>query len=160
MAKAQQHSFLLLTKRINRLLTIQPFPKPYLSNAPNVWLGVTVVNQAEADEKIPILLQIPAAVRWLSIEPMLGPVNISKWLITEAQIKGPGYEPARIKSIDWVVLGGETGPGARPMRSDWGLSIKNQCVSAGIPFFFKSWGSAWGKYTGRLLDGKIWNELP
>lgn len=191
MAQASWHIFLLLTKRPKRLLTIRPFPKPYLSNAPNIWLGCTVCNQAEADEKIPILLQIPAAVRFLSIEPMLGPVKISKYLCSPASCEDWGLCHGNHRNIcsqsgkiGWVVLGGESGPGARPMNPDWVRSVRDQCVSAGVPFYFKQWGE-WGptvhrdwtekeqvwmdntnmfrmgrKYTGRLLDGKEYNELP
>lgn len=123
----------------------------------NVWLGVTAENQRTADERIPILLQIPAAVRFVSVEPMLGPVDISPWMAS-------GYlEPPHDDIINWVICGGETGPGARPMHREWALNLKNQCVDAGVPFFYKGWGDWYKKYTlrlDRLLDGREWNEYP
>lgn len=122
---------------------------------PNLWLGVTVCNQAEADAKIPLLLQVPAAVRFLSIEPMLGPVDIAEWLPGKCEndpkscardncrcdVPCPEY---RRGGVDWVILGGETGPGARPLHPDWVRSVRDQCVAAGVKFFFKGWGE-WGE---------------
>lgn len=107
----------------------------------NVWLGVSVENQAAADERIPLLLQTPAAVRFISAEPLLGPVSIDRWLLSVAglicrrEIGGPLWP-----NLDWVICGGESGPGARPMHPDWARSLRDQCVSAGVPFFFKQWG--------------------
>jgi protein gp37 len=96
---------------------------------PNVWLGVSVEDQASADERIPVLLEAPAAVHWLSMEPLLGPVNL---LNIEDQ---PG-----LRRIDWVVVGGESGPNARPMHPDWARAIRDQCEGACVPFLFKQWG--------------------
>ena len=150
----------------------------------NIWLGVTVCNQAEADEKIPILLQIPAAVRWISVEPLIDSVDLNvEW--------GQGVGELALESglIKWVVLGGETGPGARPMNPDWAISARDECQTGGVPFFFKGWGEwfpliaadeasqyphttmhEWQdgirsvrvgrKAAGRFLDGREWNELP
>lgn len=133
---------------------------------PNVWLGVTVVNQVEADEKIPFLLQIPAAVRWISIEPMLSAIDLNPWLskcsyYCDHDSDGGGHRPEQSK-IDWVLVGGETGPGAREMKPEWAISVKDQCQDQGVPFFFKNHGSYYklGKPTSRLLEGKEWNELP
>jgi len=159
----------------------------------HLFLGVTICNQEEADQKIPLLLQIPAAVRWVSIEPMLGPIIFNQdWFSDIGHIHRWGSKPliegvSRCKdcnvllsnelpaytqksSIDWVVLGGETGPGARPMNSDWARSVRDQCQAAGVPFFFKQNGewlydgfSAFRvgkKAAGRILDGREWNELP
>lgn len=95
---------------------------------PNVWFGVSVEDQAAADERIPLLLQTPAAVRWLSVEPLLGPVNL---LAIDNQTDG---------KIDWVVVGGESGPKARPMHPAWARSLRDQCADAGVPFLFKQWG--------------------
>jgi protein gp37 len=106
--------------------------KPYS----NVWLGVTAENQEMADKRIPILLQIPAAVRFVSVEPMLGPVDIDSYLIVGTDHPGSIMR----KGIDWVICGGETGPKARPMHPDWTRSLRNQCQEAGVPFFFKQWG--------------------
>ena len=98
---------------------------------PNVWIGVSVEDQATADERIPLLVGIPAAVRFVSSEPLLGPVDLSDELMF---IDGLGY------GIDWVIAGGETGPGARPMHPDWARSLRDKCQAAGVPFFFKGWG--------------------
>ena len=103
---------------------------------PNVWLGVTVEDQQRADLRIPILLDTPAAVRWLSCEPLLGPVNLGRAVGTYY-----GGDPREDESgIDWVVVGGESGPGARPMHPDWARSLRDQCRDAGVPFLFKQWG--------------------
>ena len=140
--KTPQHLFLILTKRPEKMLDIF---KP-TSGLPNMWIGVSVENQKQADARIPILLQIPAAKCFVSIEPMLGPIRLQHY--------GTGT------SIDWVICGGESGPGARPMHPDWPRSIRDQCQSAGVPFFFKQWGGINKKTAGRLLDGQEWNERP
>ncbi len=98
---------------------------------PNLWLGVTSENQEQADKRIPILLQIPAAVRFVSIEPMLGPVDLNQ---NYANGKWWGDK------LSWVIVGGESGPGARPMHPDWARSVRDQCQAASVPFFFKQWG--------------------
>lgn len=103
----------------------------------NVWLGATVVNQAEADRDFPKLLATPAAKRFMSIEPMLGPIDLS-WPLAANALRKIDGGPA----IDWVIAGGESGPGARPMNPAWVLSLRDQCQVAGVPFFFKQWG-AW-----------------
>lgn len=155
MAKAAAHTFLLLTKRPSRMLSIfhgdlssefvRVFRSRYQHHDPvritgnNLWLGITIENQARADERIPVLLQIPAAKRWVSIEPMLGAVDLRPYLH-----RGSFADPSEIgkfyNPLDWVVLGGETGPGARPMHPDWVRSVRDQCVGARVPFFFKQWG--------------------
>jgi len=94
---------------------------------PNVWLGVSAERQQEADERIPLLLRTPAAVRFISAEPLLGPIDMHLWMLT-------------CPAIDWVIVGGESGPGARPMHPDWARSIRDQCAEADVPFFFKQWG--------------------
>lgn len=155
---------------------------------PNVWLGATVVNQAEADRDIHRLLATPAAVHFLSIEPMLGPVNLR--LLHNAPLwagDGPSA-PCRANDrvgLSWVVAGGESGPGARPMHPAWARSLRDQCAAAGVPFLFKQWGE-WSepgfsfpdgrpdlaepddnaryrvgkKAAGRTLDGVVHNEFP
>lgn len=114
----------------------------------NVWIGVTAENQARADERIPILLQIPAAARFVSVEPMLGPVDLSLSDGVDLSMSvGTGLKPGKsylINSLDWVICGGETGPGARPMNPDWVRSLRDQCQASGTKFFFKSWGE-WGR---------------
>ena len=101
-----------------------------------VWLGTSVENQAAADERIPELLKIPARVRFLSMEPLLGPVDLNQWLLSEHGRRAIGAMPG----ISWVIVGGESGPQARPMHPDWARSIRDQCQAAGVPFFFKQWG--------------------
>lgn len=105
---------------------------------PNVWIGVSVEDQATADERIPILLQAPAAVRFVSVEPLLGPVSLRPYLAMRTEIEGVQVERER---LDWVIVGGESGPKARPMHPDWARSILDQCRAAGVPFFFKQWGN-------------------
>jgi len=145
-----QHLFLLLTKRPERLKKLLGGFWPFH----NFWIGVSVENQKTADERIPILLQIPAAKRFVSVEPMLGAVDLSGWLFIDEE--GNSIEPP----IHWIICGGETGPHARPLHPDWAMSLKDQCVAAGIPFFFKSWGTANGKRKTHILDGRQWNEIP
>ncbi len=139
-----QHTFQVLTKRAHRM-------RDYFCNLPadrvrphlrgmgtlawpvrNLWLGVSVENQHFADERIPLLLGTPAAVRWISAEPLLGPVDLKQFLRRGRLDPDPG--------LDWVVCGGESGPNARPMHPDWARSLRNQCVANGVPFFFKQWG--------------------
>jgi protein gp37 len=189
MNRASQHTFQILTKRPERMLD---YIKKNHPHAPleNVWLGVSVEDQKSADERIPILLQTPAAVRWLSIEPLINAVNyIQTWRRCDAvfyQSHSPlDFTPP---SIDWVVVGGESGPGARPMHPDWVRSIRDQSSAADVPFFFKQWGEfapdcdcfdyhprksvcvegypirdmfrCGKKNAGRLLDGLEWNLMP
>lgn len=137
---------------------------------PNVWLGVTVEDQERADQRIPILLDTPAAVRWLSCEPLLGPVNLGRAVGTYY-----GGDPREDESgIDWVVVGGESGPGARPMHPDWARSLRDQCAAAGVPYLYKQWGE-WAPggegvgplrdtdrevYIGDVLTDPAWKGLP
>jgi len=166
---------------------------------PNVWLGVSVEDQATADARIPHLLATPAAVRFVSAEPLLGPIDMRDLTVTtqsgyeqwdvldraEAADAEPGYPTA---VLDWVIVGGESGPGARPMHPDWVRSIRDQCVAAKVPFFFKQWGDythssqisyqkkssdqniddgnggRWCRVgnnrSGYNLDGKMWRQWP
>jgi protein gp37 len=165
--------WLLLTKRVGNIKKM--LPDDWGEGYSNVWLGISVVNQQEADRDIPKLLTVPARVRFLSMEPLLGPVDISIYLAS-------GFlEPPFTDVLTWIILGGESGPGARPMDPAWVRSIRHQCVVAGAAFHFKQWG-AWGeilstgnhgrlpyrdgmvrfgkKRAGRLLDGREWNEFP
>lgn len=148
----------------------------------NIWLGVSVENQKAADERIPLLLKTPAAVRFVSCEPLLGDLDISQYVWGE---DSRDYGADR-DGLDWVIVGGESGPGARPMNPDWARLIRDQCDDAGVPFFFKQWGE-WvpfeqvefdskekigiqigdqsmvkvgKKNAGRLLDGREWNDFP
>lgn len=162
-----QHTFIILTKRPKRM---KAFIEDYyacespsgneqgLHIQPNVWLGVTTENQEMADRRIPILLQIPAAVRFISVEPMLGDINIAGYLGWNGLRRmGDGllYRWVAPK-IDWIICGGETGPDARPMHPDWVRSLRDQCQSAGVPFYFKSWGEwvcrPWSSDNGRKRE--------
>jgi len=134
---------------------------------PNVWLGVSVEDQKWADIRIPALLDTPAAVRFLSCEPLLGPVDLREWLTEERDVTDPHLDAPldavvdgmvrrhdywiRQSFIRWVICGGESGPGARPMVPDWARSLRDQCSDAGVPFFFKQWGQ-WAP-TGCIGDG-------
>ena len=145
MERCPQHVFQVLTKRPERMLDYLQDRLP-LSN---VWLGVTVEDQP-ADKRIPMMLQTPAAVRFLSCEPLLGAITIEG-----------------LERLDWVICGGESGPHARRMHPDWARSLRDQCKAAGVPFFFKQWG-AWNlqavrigkKAAGAVLDGCEWKEFP
>ena len=211
MSQYPQHTFILLTKRPQRMnkfisLTGETDTDCGLWPLPNLWLGVTICNQAEAEAKIPLLLQTPAAVRFVSVEPMLGPVDLGhlSWtdiigstaeknaLTGKTWVQGNCGESSQTlqgNRLDWVICGGETGPGARPMHPDWVRGLRDQCQAAGVPFFFKSWGE-WApnclcgakrphpiiqrptpghvgcmfkcgkRRAGRLLDGREWNEVP
>ncbi len=138
MEKAHWHTFQLLTKRSERLRSLSgrlPWPK-------NVWMGVSV-ESAEYLHRIADLAQTPAATKFLSIEPLLGPLQ---------QIP--------LGRVDWVIVGGESGPGARPMDPEWVRQIRDQCEQASVRFFFKQWGGVRKKTTGRILDGRTWDDMP
>lgn len=161
-----RHTFMILTKRPERMYKF--FAENPGPTIPNLWLGTSVENQPAADERIPWLLQTPAAVRFLSCEPLLGAVNIENDLFgRHFVVTGPprpgllGPEMNKLPKLDWVIVGGESGPGARPMHPDWALSLRNQCFQAGVPLFFKQWGE-WlpvgDEYTGdavtQVFDGQ------
>lgn len=144
MKLAPQHTFQILTKRPQRM---QSYCADIETEVlPNVWLGVSVEDQETADERIPLLLQTPAAVRWVSYEPALGPVDFRNLRCNtfnamdgiDYELIDGGPQPSR---LNWIVCGGESGPGARPMHPDWARSVREQCQSAGVPFFFKQWGN-------------------
>lgn len=131
---------------------------PYL----NVWLGVTAENQEQADKRIPILLQIPAAKRFVSIEPMLGPVDISKYLkvVNENGFSDYGGPFSGRDKLNWVICGAESGPGRREMNLYWVEILANQCVGAGVPFFLKQIFINGKKVIMPEIGGKIWNQKP
>jgi len=138
MVQAEWHTFQILTKRSDRLAVLaRDLPWP-----PNVWQGVSVEN-ARYVSRIAHLQSVPAAVRFLSVEPLLGP-------IPELPLEG----------IHWVIVGGESGGGHRPMAAGWARNIRDQCADAGVAFFFKQWGGRTPKAGGRLLDGRTWDETP
>ena len=142
--------WLLLTKRIGNATemldvafrAVHAQRERWAENVPsNVWIGATVVNQDEADRDIPKLLAVPAAKRFLSIEPLLGHVDLPFDRLREwNRLALLHQQPHAAARIDWVIVGGESGPGARPIHPDWARSIREQCVAAGVPFFFKQWG--------------------
>lgn len=182
----------LLTKRPGNIAAI--LPSDWGTGWSNVWLGCTVVNQTEADRDIPKLLAVPAVVRFLSMEPLLGQVDLIKAPLTTTGggswdwLTGEYHSPMEKKttaSLDWVIVGGETGPGARPMHPDWARALRDQCEAAKVPFFFKQWGehaadeigpedarsikfppghvvfNRVGKTaSGRRLEGQTWDQMP
>jgi len=148
--EAPQHTFLILTKRPQRMrkMTEEAW---YGHHIPNVWLGVSVENQETADERIPILWQIPAAVKFISYEPALGPLVLGDACEEWWQSCG----------IDWVICGGESGSGAREMKIEWARSVKDECAGVGIPFFYKQGPGDDGAFIKMpLLDGRTWAEMP
>jgi protein gp37 len=138
MRRAHWHTFQLLTKRSTRLLELDSL----LEWPPNVWMGVTVEN-AEYTHRIDHLRSTGASIKFLSLEPLLSPVH-----------------DLNLMDIDWVIVGGESGPGARPIERRWVIDIRDQCENTSVPFFFKQWGGAVKKKAGRLLDGRTWDEQP
>lgn len=143
MSFAKQHTFLILTKRPERMLQFFQEWESTSWPLPNVWLGVTVENQDQVDKRIPILLQVPAAIRFVSVEPMLGPVEIDSEFLTGEYSPvdfGGTMTESHGPKIDLIICGGESGPGARPMHPEWVRSLRNQCQTAGTDFFFKQWG--------------------
>lgn len=161
--------FQVLTKRPENILRMTP--KWFQDDWPeNVWLGTSVENQEMANKRIPELMEVPAKVRFLSMEPLLGNVDLTIGL---GGADGTGLGGYGLRSaIDWVIVGGESGHYARPINPDWVRAIRDQCQAAGVPFFFKQWGE-WGpgdytgdmyrfgkKAAGRSLDGREWSEFP
>jgi protein gp37 len=138
MASCPQHTFQVLTKRPERARELSGV----LSWPWNVWMGTSVEDSRVLD-RVDHLLAIPARVRFLSCEPLIGPLH-----------------GLRLEGIHWVIVGGESGPGARPMREDWVIQIKDWCEEQCVPFFFKQWGGVNKKSTGRVLLGRTWNDTP
>jgi protein gp37 len=208
-AQTPNLDWLLLTKRIGNAEKMmrescgfyEPNPGCYTPWS-NVWLGATISSQKEADRDIPKLLHVPAAKRFLSMEPLLGPVDLTRVVYPTLKRKDEndpyvaydtlrghmiGPDDVGLPKLDWVVVGGESGPKARLMRPDWVRSLRDQCVAAGVPFFFKQWGEFWHadageppvececfclsdicncywhvgkKAAGRVLDDRVWDETP
>jgi protein gp37 len=138
MKKAQWHSFQILTKRAERLAELAP----YLSWPENVWQGVSVETERYL-LRVDHLRAVPAAVRFLSLEPLLGPLP-----------------SLHLEGIDWVIVGGESGHKHRPIEAEWVRDIRDRCLDEGVPFFFKQWGGRTPKTGGRRLDGREWNQMP
>jgi protein gp37 len=136
MEQTPQHTYLILTKRADNMLDTVELLQVSHGILPNVWLGVTAENQKRANERIPLLLQTPAAVRFVSIEPLLDPVDIEGALGFSFLDPTYGYH-YEVPAVNWIIVGGETGPGARPMHPDWARGVRDQCTVAGVRFFFK-----------------------
>jgi protein gp37 len=151
-----QHTFIILTKRPVSMKEYFQDNHFYGWEIPkNIWLGVTAENQMRANERIPILLSIPAAKRFVSVEPMLTKINLINVYQTQDQ-----NEHKQLGYIDWVICGGESGPGARPIDPEWVRFIQVQCKVAEIPFFFKGWGGKRNNKAGSLLDAKEYKQYP
>ncbi|HRK04066.1 MAG TPA: phage Gp37/Gp68 family protein [Chlorobiota bacterium] len=139
MRRAHWHTFQVLTKRPLRMLEYTQ----RRSVAKNVWLGTSIEDEKRAQERIDIIRGVHADIRFISAEPLIGPIT------TDIAV-----------GLQWVIVGGESGPGARPIDPDWVRTIRDQCLSAGTPFFFKQWGGVHKKATGRILDDRTWDEMP
>ena len=188
MAASPQHTFLVLTKRpveaaswykwisakegpgfehvncigimqfeTKKIHTLSGYGDPW--PLPNVWLGVSVEDQETADERIPTLLQIPAAKRFVSIEPMLGAVDIGMYLLDGDGLDVAGGWPQSHPGLDWCIVGCESGPGARECKEEWVRSVKNQCVRAGVPLFLKQMVRNGKTISNPELDGRVWNDF-
>ncbi len=143
MVKANWHTYQVLTKRSERLRDLLEGRLRFATECENIWWGVSVEDRKYGLPRIEHLRNAPAGVRFLSIEPLLqdlGPINLT--------------------GISWVIVGGESGPGARPMKKEWVISIREQCKEYGVPFFFKQWGGVRKAKNGRLLDGRTYDEYP
>jgi protein gp37 len=138
MGRAHWHQYQVLTKRSERVLELSK----KLEWAPQIWMGVSVENK-EYTNRIDDLRRCAAHVKFLSLEPLLGPLR-----------------KLNLRGIDWVIVGGESGPKARPVDPEWVTEIRDQCVKAGVPFFFKQWGGVQKSKTGRTLEGRTWDEMP
>lgn len=154
--EAKRHTYQILTKRAERMSQVLRhirFPGGFKwedAPEPNVWVGVSVEDQKRAEDRIPRLLETPAAIRFLSVEPLLGPVDLLQWL------KPKGRSPG----IDWVIIGAESGPNARPMEMDWVRTIREQCVEAGVALFFKQAVIDGEVVSLPMLDGASWSQFP
>jgi protein gp37 len=138
MGRADWHTFQILTKRHERLVQLAPT----LVWPANVWMGVSIENRRFV-HRVGYLRDVPAAVRFISAEPLLGPL-----------------EGLDLADIDWLIAGGESGPRHRPVRAEWVRELRDRCTSEGVAFFFKQWGGIRSKTGGRLLDGRTWDETP
>jgi protein gp37 len=195
MASTPRHTYQVLTKRHGRMRSLLSRDEfrvavkdahflmrlsglikgwPLVINVwplPNVWLGVSVENQKWADIRIPFLRDTPAAVRFLSCEPLLGPLSLRRHLVCDmckvAHVFGSCDRSVRlakltapVRRIDWAIAGGESGPNALPMQADWARLLRDECVETGVAFLFKQWGGIRPKTGGRELDGRTWDEFP
>ena len=138
MNQASHHTFQVLTKRPNRVLNLNQ----HLTWSPNIWLGTSIESQ-RWQFRLEELRATGAQTKFLSLEPLLGPLS-----------------GIPLNGIDWVIVGGESGPGARPMEPDWVREIRDSCLQKDVPFFFKQWGGVFKKRAGRVLDGRTWDQMP
>jgi protein gp37 len=149
MREADWHQFQILTKRTERMVeyVTQKTKQwgPLAENSPHIWLGTSIETQSYVN-RAKLVSDLPSAVRFISCEPLLGSLNLQKYL-------GP-------ELVNWVIVGGESGPHSRPMKSKWVEDIRNQCNKAKVPFFFKQWGGTNKKANGRLLRNRTWDEFP
>ncbi len=143
MAQADHHTYQVLTKRADRMKELLSGALREFAEMPHVWWGTSVENRRHGVPRIEHLRQTPAQVRFLSVEPLLEDLG-----------------PLDLTGIRWVIAGGESGPSARPMEAAWVQSVRDQCQTAGVPFFFKQWGGRNKKAAGRSLDGRMWDEMP
>ncbi len=143
MRLANWHTYQVLTKRSERMRNLLAGKLRFASKQSNIWWGVSVENRKHGLPRVDHLREAQAQVRFLSIEPLLENLG-----------------PFSLKDINWVIVGGESGPGARPIAKTWVLAIRNQCKRAKVPFFFKQWGGVRKKETGRTLDGRTYDEFP
>ena len=140
MEKASWHTFQVLTKRPERMCKL--IDELRLKTLPNLWLGTSIENK-DVLHRIDALKNIAAYIKFISFEPLIGPVTT-----------------VDLRLVDWVIVGGESGPQARPMHPEWARTLRDQCTAAGVPFFFKQWGGRTPKAGGRILDGEIHDEMP
>ncbi|WP_035104130.1 DUF5131 family protein [Desulfohalovibrio reitneri] len=149
MAENTRHTYMVITKRPERMAAfirgLHSSLRALLKEI--LWLGVTVENQERAEERLPWLVENWPGLRLACVEPMLGPVDLSPWLGGE-------------RGLDWVICGGETGPGGRTMDPDHARGLRNACLEAGVPFYLKHFGGPDKKLTGRTLDGRTWDQMP
>lgn len=143
MVKAKWHTYQVLTKRSARMASLLRGKLRFAADCRNIWWGVSVENKQYGLSRVRDLRDAPASVRFLSVEPLL-----------------EGLGRINLKGIHWVIVGGESGNGARPLEKEWVVSVRNQCLDAGVPFFFKQWGGVRKKLNGRLLDGKTYDGFP
>lgn len=164
MEYASHHTYQVLTKRPQRMLRWHQRYKAergrwFTEHNPHIWHGISAENQAALARRMPALLETPLPIRFVSLEPLLGPINLKPYLWKEAGPHWPGTNPP--SGLHWVIVSAESGPGARPMKEDWVRSIRDQCIEAGIPFFYKQNVLT---QTRRIslpeLDGRTWEETP
>jgi protein gp37 len=188
MAATPQHTYQVLTKRpgrMTRLLASDAFGEQVYRHAaayrvtaltwplPNLWLGTSVEDQPRADQRIPKLLAAPATIRFLSCEPLLGPIDLERAICQQpAPAYGQGFSRTTVHlgdccrhalcaaDLHWIIAGGESGPGHRPVDPAWVRFLRDQAVAAQVAFFFKQWGGPTPAAGGRLLDGRAWNQYP